>query len=288
MLERNENTLLFEVSQTPVFDFNIRFFDKSDIKLFLEQDGGGSLSLIPGTDYSVEDKDDYSDGAKITLNIGSRNLPQLPSGKKLAISRILPLHQTLNLPENGKIPSTGLELQLDRIVMQIQQLSEKLGRTIAAPPTSGTPTYTPGIDPDPGTDPDPGDDPGTDPDPTVDLYNKLLAGLAALDATKEWVVYYAALAEYWAGEAAASGGAPAYHLTYDVYGETQIVYPTIIDPGDTPIESPVVQPIGSKVTWTKVDMNGKPVYGDDHTTVESVRVIPGEVLSEGIPTTFTI
>ena len=161
--------------------------------------------------------------------------------------------------------------------MQIQQLAEKLGRTIAAPPTSG-PTYTPGIDPEPGTD----------PDPTVDLYNKLLEGLAALDATKEWVVYYAALAEYWAGEAAASGGAPAYHIAYDVYGETQIVYPQIIDPGDTPIEPPVVQPIGSKVTWTKVDMNVKPVYGDDHTTVESVRVIPGEVLSEGVPTSFTI
>ena len=273
MLERTDNTLLFEVSKTPVFDFNIRFFDKSDIKLFLEQDGGGSLSLIPGTDYSVEDKDDYSDGAKITLNIGSRNLPQLPSGKKLAISRILPLHQTLNLPENGKIPSTGLEIQLDRIVMQIQQLAEKLGRTIAAPPTSGTPD-------DPGTP----DAPGTPDDP----YQIIMEGLATVNLAIETCTSLVKQAAWWANEAAAAGGAAEFHLSYDVYGETQLRYPTIVEPGpdDPGVPDYPQLPHGSQIFWEKAA--GKAYYGEDDDFIQSVRIIPGENFPGDAIVFFTI
>lgn len=266
-----------------VFPFVFRCIDASDINVY--RNG----VLVRSTEYEVELTDDMSDGHYDGGNVVFITAPA--KGEKLVILRNVPITQETDLQNNTAFYPEVLENAYDKLTMVCQQLAEKLSRAVIAPPGDG-PTNDPGTDPDPGdgptNDPDPGDGPTNDPgnDPN-DLYAEFKAGLTFLKEVSNIVIENANVAKHWAEQAAASGGAPAYHIAYDVYGETQIVYPTIIDPGEDPVVKPLPQ-VGSKVTWTQVDMNGKPVYGDDHTTVESVRVIPGEVLSEGTPTIFTI
>lgn len=125
MLETTSNKIVYEIkSDSKIFAFPIRFFQPSDIVCYLD-----NVELENGVDFSVETKTDYSSGANITLNI------PVSAGSKLAILRILPEIQETSLPEYGKLPSSSLEKQLDKIVMICQQLKEVLDRAVVLEPT---------------------------------------------------------------------------------------------------------------------------------------------------------
>ena len=75
MIENENNKLTFVVGSSPVFPFPIRFFKKTDIHCYLWRDGK-SIELQQNTDFTVETKDDYSNGANIELKTtGTINLP---------------------------------------------------------------------------------------------------------------------------------------------------------------------------------------------------------------------
>lgn len=133
MLENEVNKIVYLVGEARVFSFSVRFFSAQDISCYLEQDDGESTLLILNVDYSIEAKNDYTEGANITLLIDP-----LPTGKKLAIARELSLTQELSLPDYGKLPASSLETQLDKIVMMIQQQAENLQRAILGDVVAGS------------------------------------------------------------------------------------------------------------------------------------------------------
>ncbi|MBR2510441.1 MAG: hypothetical protein IKB71_11955 [Lentisphaeria bacterium] len=106
MIESTNNKVVFSVDENMTFPFPYRFFRKEDLQVFLDE-----KKLQSGTDYSIEDKTDYSLGANITLNVADAK------GKNLVVLRVLPVIQETSLPEKGKLPSGAIETQLDKIIM---------------------------------------------------------------------------------------------------------------------------------------------------------------------------
>lgn len=123
MIESTLNKLAYNVGTARVFPFPIRFFDPGDIKCYIYYD---SLERqLTASEFAVENKTDYSNGANITLLI-----QELPATAVLVISRYCSLTQQLNLPQNGKLPSTALEHSLDKLTMIAQQQQEELSRCL--------------------------------------------------------------------------------------------------------------------------------------------------------------
>lgn len=136
MIESENSQITYILSASTVYSFPIKFFDKSDIVVYLEG-VGASTKLTPDVDFTVESKEDYSNGANITLTPGSVDLPAIPVGKHLTIMRQLPYRQMTSFPQYGKFPAKENENQLDKIVCQIQQLAEMTGADSYDPVNSG-------------------------------------------------------------------------------------------------------------------------------------------------------
>lgn len=89
------------------------------IKVYLMQDDGTALAT---SDYQLD-----MDARQITYPSGGTALPE---GKKLVIMRELPLQQMMNLVNNGPYFAEDIETALDESIMALQQIAEKLNRTI--------------------------------------------------------------------------------------------------------------------------------------------------------------
>lgn len=89
------------------------------IKVYLMQDDGTALAT---SDYQLD-----MDARQITYPSGGTALPE---GKKLVIMRELPLQQMMNLVNNGPYFAEDVELAFDENVMAMQQIAEKLNRSI--------------------------------------------------------------------------------------------------------------------------------------------------------------
>lgn len=89
------------------------------IKVYLMQDDGTALAT---SDYQLD-----MDARQITYPSSGTALPE---GKKLVIMRKLPLQQMMNLVNNGPYFAEDVELAFDENVMAMQQIAEKLNRSI--------------------------------------------------------------------------------------------------------------------------------------------------------------
>lgn len=89
------------------------------IKVYLMQDDGTALAT---SDYQLD-----MDARQITYPSSGTALPE---GKKLVIMRELPLQQMMNLVNNGPYFAEDVETAFDENVMAIQQIAEKLNRSI--------------------------------------------------------------------------------------------------------------------------------------------------------------
>lgn len=89
------------------------------IKVYLMQDHGTALAT---SDYQLD-----MDARQITYPSSGAALPE---GKKLVIMRELPLQQMMNLVNNGPYFAEDIETALDESIMALQQIAEKLNRTI--------------------------------------------------------------------------------------------------------------------------------------------------------------
>lgn len=90
------------------------------IKVYIK-DADGNINLT--TDFSVDMKT-----REVTYPVTG---PVLPTGQKIVIARELPLHQVLKLVNQGPFFAEDLEITYDELVMMIQQLNEKLERTMS-------------------------------------------------------------------------------------------------------------------------------------------------------------
>lgn len=89
------------------------------IKVYLMQDDGTALAT---SDYQLD-----MDARQITYPSSGTALPE---GKKLVIMRELPLQQMMNLVNNGPYFAEDVETAFDESIMALQQIAEKLNRTI--------------------------------------------------------------------------------------------------------------------------------------------------------------
>lgn len=89
------------------------------IKVYLMQDDGTALAT---SNYQLD-----MDARQITYPSGGTALPE---GKKLVIMRELPLQQMMSLVNNGPYFAEDVELAFDENVMAMQQIAEKLNRSI--------------------------------------------------------------------------------------------------------------------------------------------------------------
>ena len=89
------------------------------IKVYLMQDDGTALAT---SDYQLD-----MDARQITYPSSGTALPE---GKKLVIMRELPLQQMMNLVNNGPYFAEDIETAFDENVMAMQQIAEKLNRSI--------------------------------------------------------------------------------------------------------------------------------------------------------------
>jgi hypothetical protein len=131
---RKAGPLLGNGSAT-AFSFTFKVFAASDIAVTIANNLGVETALVLNTDYSVtlNSNQETSPGGTVTYPISGG---PLPTGSKLTIIGNLPYDQPLDLPSGGNFSPLALENQLDRTVMQVQQLREQVGRALQLPVTA--------------------------------------------------------------------------------------------------------------------------------------------------------
>lgn len=106
-------------TRTFPFTFECPAEHREYIKVYLMQDDGTALGT---SDYQLD-----MDARQITYPSSGTALPE---GKKLVIMRELPLQQMMNLVNNGPYFAEDVETAFDENVMAMQQIAEKLNRSI--------------------------------------------------------------------------------------------------------------------------------------------------------------
>lgn len=121
------------------FSFGFFVFTEGDVYVATAAtENGASSTLQQGTDYTVTLNSDQeaSPGGTITLTAEAG----LADGAVLVIGSDVNYTQTLDLTNYTRFPPARISEELDRIVVQIQQLVEILGRTVKV---DATDTMTP-------------------------------------------------------------------------------------------------------------------------------------------------
>lgn len=109
--------------------FTFKVFAASDVKVTVADAAGTETVLVLGTDYTVSlnANQDTSPGGSVTY--------LLASGGKLTVTGDLDYDQPLDIPAGGNFNPVAFENQLDRMVMQTQQLAEEMARAVKVPVT---------------------------------------------------------------------------------------------------------------------------------------------------------
>lgn len=109
--------------------FTFKVFAASDIKVTIADTTGAETVLTLGTHYtvSVNANQDTSPGGTVTY--------LLTDDYKLTITGNISYDQPLDIPGGGNFNPVAFENQLDRMVMQTQQLAEQMVRAVKVPVT---------------------------------------------------------------------------------------------------------------------------------------------------------
>lgn len=109
--------------------FAFKVFAAEDVRVTVVSSTGVESALVLDSDYSVtiNEDQDTSPGGSITYPlVGS----PLSPASRLVIAGDLDYDQPMDIPSGGNFAPEALENELDRIVMQMQQLLERMGRTV--------------------------------------------------------------------------------------------------------------------------------------------------------------
>lgn len=114
---------------TTEFPFTFKVFAAADISVVVTNEAGTITPLTEGSHYSVVLNGDQSvsPGGTVTYPISG---DPLADGDVLSIVGDLAYDQPLAIPGGGNFNPVALERQLDRMVVQTQQLAELAGRGI--------------------------------------------------------------------------------------------------------------------------------------------------------------
>lgn len=127
-IKRLAGPFIGDGSGQKVFTFGFLIFDEGDIFVSVaEEENALPRSLTLGEDFSVQMNDDQAatPGGTITLLDDG-----LAKGAVLAIGSSVPYTQTLTLTNYTRFPPERITKELDRIVVQIQQLKSESDRSV--------------------------------------------------------------------------------------------------------------------------------------------------------------
>ena len=119
-------------SQLP---FGFYIFEKTDVYVATADDPDAqSTMLVYGQDYSVEmnSDQDATPGGKVTLTT------PIVKGQIFVVGSAVAYTQNMQLTNYSRFPPEIINKAMDRVVVQIQQIVERLGRTLSVPPTSSS------------------------------------------------------------------------------------------------------------------------------------------------------
>jgi len=120
---------------TTSFPVTFVFWDADDLRVILRDANGAETPWTRGTQYTVSGGG--SEGATGTVTVETSPTDYTPaSGEKLIIKSNISDTQDTDLPPGGEFPSTSVETQIDKVVRQIQQKDEELGRSLKLQETS--------------------------------------------------------------------------------------------------------------------------------------------------------
>lgn len=124
------------------FTFTFKVFATTDIGVYVANSLAVETLKVLNTNYTVtlNGNQETSPGGTVTYPISGS---PLPVGSVLSIVGALPFDQPLDIPAGGNFNPVALENELDRLVMQIQQLSEALSRGTAIAVTSSATSALP-------------------------------------------------------------------------------------------------------------------------------------------------
>ena len=120
---------------TTTFSFSFKTFAAADLLVTKMDALGLETTLVLNSDYSVtlNPDQDASPGGTITYPLSGS---ALPAGQKLTVVGDLDYEQTTDLLGGGAFNARVIEDTFDRIVIQIQQLEERLDRAVSVPVSS--------------------------------------------------------------------------------------------------------------------------------------------------------
>lgn len=113
--------------------FGFKIFEPTDVFVATSTDPNTSSSmLVYGKDYSVNmnPNQDAVPGGKVILS------NPVTQGQVVVVGSAVAYTQNMQLTNFSRFPPEIINESLDRIVVQIQQIVEKLGRTVSLPSTS--------------------------------------------------------------------------------------------------------------------------------------------------------
>lgn len=112
---------------TTTFPINFRLFDEDYVEVLLYEIATGLETELTPADYDITLVDELAVSASLTYPLSGS---PMASTHKLSIRRVIPLTQELALSQQGAFPLRSMNLTLDRIVAQVQQISEGLDRAV--------------------------------------------------------------------------------------------------------------------------------------------------------------
>ncbi len=108
-----------------------KFYAKSDLIVTKRTTAtGAETTLTLDSHYSVTGGNGAT--GTVTVIAGATNFP---STVTWTITRASPRTQALNLAQNDAFPAESLEAQLDKVVLQVQDLKEQVDRSLKYPPS---------------------------------------------------------------------------------------------------------------------------------------------------------
>lgn len=119
------------------FPFTFRVYTTADVLVTFADSLGVEAALVLDSDYSVALNPDQgsSPGGTVTYPISGS---PLSASEGLVLTGALPLSQEVDLPGGGDFSPSVITAALDRAVMLIQQVDEKIGRAVLVDVTSTT------------------------------------------------------------------------------------------------------------------------------------------------------
>lgn len=111
---------------TGPFPVTFYFLDNSHLQVIKTTNSGSEVPLSLGSDYTVSGAGNPS-GGSVSTSVA------VAAGEKLTILRQVPLTQDTDYTQSDSFPAESHERALDKLTMEVQQVSELAGRSLTLP-----------------------------------------------------------------------------------------------------------------------------------------------------------